>query len=71
MTALTMAKALNAGLRRALEADPKVVIAGQDVGKLIVAAGIIVGAAAATFVSLTGSPTIRSLLDYFIQRMLT
>jgi 2-oxoisovalerate dehydrogenase E1 component beta subunit len=34
MTALTMAKALNAGLRRALEADPKVIIAGQDVGKL-------------------------------------
>jgi len=34
MTVLTMAKALNAGLRRALEADPKVVIAGQDVGKL-------------------------------------
>jgi 2-oxoisovalerate dehydrogenase E1 component beta subunit len=34
MTTLTMAKALNAGLRRALEADPKVVIAGQDVGKL-------------------------------------
>jgi pyruvate dehydrogenase E1 component beta subunit len=31
---LTMAKALNAGLRRALEADPKVVIAGEDVGKL-------------------------------------
>jgi pyruvate dehydrogenase E1 component beta subunit len=29
-----MAKALNAGLRRALEADPKVVIAGEDVGKL-------------------------------------
>jgi pyruvate dehydrogenase E1 component beta subunit len=34
MTTLTVAKALNAGLRRALEADPKVVIAGQDVGKL-------------------------------------
>jgi len=34
MTMLTMAKALNAGLRRALEADPKVVIAGEDVGKL-------------------------------------
>jgi 2-oxoisovalerate dehydrogenase E1 component beta subunit len=34
MSTLTMAKALNAGLRRALEADPKVVIAGQDVGKL-------------------------------------
>ena len=34
MTMLTMAKALNAGLRRALEADPKVVVAGEDVGKL-------------------------------------
>jgi pyruvate dehydrogenase E1 component beta subunit len=31
---MTMAKALNAGLRRALEADPKVVLAGQDIGKL-------------------------------------
>ena len=29
-----MAKALNAGLRRALEADPKVVLAGEDIGKL-------------------------------------
>ena len=34
MTKLTMAKALNAGLRRALEADPKVVLAGEDIGKL-------------------------------------
>src|SRR5215204_4230477 len=34
MTVLTMAKALNAGLRRALEADAKVVIAGEDIGKL-------------------------------------
>jgi len=34
MTMMTMAQALNAALRRALEADPKVVIAGQDVGKL-------------------------------------
>jgi 2-oxoisovalerate dehydrogenase E1 component beta subunit len=34
MTMLTMAKALNGGLRRALEADPKVLIAGEDVGKL-------------------------------------
>jgi 2-oxoisovalerate dehydrogenase E1 component beta subunit len=34
MTMLTIAKALNAGMRRALEADPKVVIAGEDVGKL-------------------------------------
>ncbi|MDN5804125.1 MAG: alpha-ketoacid dehydrogenase subunit beta, partial [Microlunatus sp.] len=31
---LTMARALNAGLRRALEADPKVVLAGEDIGKL-------------------------------------
>jgi 2-oxoisovalerate dehydrogenase E1 component beta subunit len=31
---MTMAKALNAGLRRALEADPKVVLAGEDIGKL-------------------------------------
>jgi 2-oxoisovalerate dehydrogenase E1 component beta subunit len=31
---VTLAKALNAGLRRALEADPKVVLAGEDIGKL-------------------------------------
>jgi pyruvate dehydrogenase E1 component beta subunit len=34
MIRLTLAKALNAGLRRALEADPKVVLAGEDIGKL-------------------------------------
>ncbi len=34
MTKLTLSKALNAGLRRALEADPKVVLAGEDIGKL-------------------------------------
>jgi 2-oxoisovalerate dehydrogenase E1 component beta subunit len=34
MTRLTIAKALNAGLRRALEADPKVLLAGEDIGKL-------------------------------------
>ncbi|WP_114559087.1 alpha-ketoacid dehydrogenase subunit beta [Desertihabitans aurantiacus] len=34
MTTLTMAKALNAGLRRALEADPKVLLCGEDIGKL-------------------------------------
>jgi 2-oxoisovalerate dehydrogenase E1 component subunit beta len=34
MSKLTLAKALNAGLRRALEADPKVVLAGEDIGKL-------------------------------------
>ncbi|TSD93933.1 alpha-ketoacid dehydrogenase subunit beta [Skermania sp. ID1734] len=31
---ITLAAALNAGLRRALEEDPKVVIMGEDVGKL-------------------------------------
>jgi pyruvate dehydrogenase E1 component beta subunit len=31
---LTLGKALNAGLRKALEHDPKVVIMGEDVGKL-------------------------------------
>jgi len=31
---LTMGKALNAGLRRAMENDPKVIILGEDVGKL-------------------------------------
>ena len=34
MSKLTLVKALNAGLRRALEADPKVVLAGEDIGKL-------------------------------------
>ena len=33
-TVLTMAKALNEGLRKAMEDDPKVVIMGEDVGKL-------------------------------------
>ena len=31
---LTLAKALNRGLRRALQADPKVLLAGEDIGKL-------------------------------------
>src|SRR5580700_10991061 len=35
MTApVTMAKALNAGLRKAMEADPKVLVMGEDVGRL-------------------------------------
>jgi 2-oxoisovalerate dehydrogenase E1 component beta subunit len=33
-TPITMAKALNNGLRKAMEDDPKVVIMGEDVGKL-------------------------------------
>ncbi len=31
---MTMAKALNEGLRRAMEANPKVVLMGEDIGKL-------------------------------------
>jgi 2-oxoisovalerate dehydrogenase E1 component beta subunit len=34
MATLTIAKALNEGLRKALEDDPKVLIMGEDVGKL-------------------------------------
>ena len=34
MATLTLGKALNAGLRRAMEEDPKVLIMGEDVGKL-------------------------------------
>ena len=34
VTTMTLAKALNAGMRRALEADPKVLLAGEDIGKL-------------------------------------
>ena len=34
MTVLTMAKALNEGLRACLERDPKVILMGEDIGKL-------------------------------------
>jgi 2-oxoisovalerate dehydrogenase E1 component beta subunit len=34
MAMLTLAKALNEGLRKALESDPKVLIMGEDVGRL-------------------------------------
>ncbi|GGL48547.1 alpha-ketoacid dehydrogenase subunit beta [Planomonospora parontospora] len=34
MTTLTMAKALNEGMRKAMEDDPKVLVMGEDVGKL-------------------------------------
>jgi pyruvate dehydrogenase E1 component beta subunit len=34
MTKMTLARALNAGLRRAMEDDPKVLVMGEDVGKL-------------------------------------
>ncbi|WP_055482592.1 alpha-ketoacid dehydrogenase subunit beta [Sphaerimonospora mesophila] len=34
MTTLTLGKALNEGMRRAMESDPKVLVMGEDVGKL-------------------------------------
>ena len=34
MSTMTLAKALNAGLRRALDANPKVLLYGEDIGKL-------------------------------------
>src|SRR5450432_3093092 len=34
MTTLTLSRALNAGLRKALELDPKVIIMGEDIGRL-------------------------------------
>ncbi|MDT7639675.1 MAG: 2-oxoisovalerate dehydrogenase component beta subunit [Pseudonocardiales bacterium] len=34
MTKITLAKGLNAGLRKAMEEDPKVLVIGEDVGKL-------------------------------------
>jgi len=34
MTMLTLSKALNEGLRKAMEHDPKVLVMGEDVGKL-------------------------------------
>jgi pyruvate dehydrogenase E1 component beta subunit len=34
MAQLTLAKALNEGLRKSMEADPKVVLMGEDIGKL-------------------------------------
>ena len=34
MSTMTMARALNAGLRRAMETDPRVVLLGEDIGRL-------------------------------------
>ena len=34
MSTITLSRALNAGLRRSLESNPKVMIMGEDVGKL-------------------------------------
>ncbi|MCU1444147.1 MAG: 2-oxoisovalerate dehydrogenase, partial [Cryobacterium sp.] len=34
MSTMTLAKAINAGLRRAMRDDPKVVLMGEDIGAL-------------------------------------
>ena len=34
MSKITIGKAINAGLRRAMERDPKIVVMGEDIGKL-------------------------------------
>jgi len=44
---------------------------GQDIGKIIVAAGIVLGVIGATAAALTGSTTIQSLVDYFMGTVLT
>jgi hypothetical protein len=44
---------------------------GQDMGKLIVAAGIVAGTIGSTIAVVTGSPLIQSLVDFFMQTMLT
>lgn len=56
-----------------LSGDPVQIgsLKGQDVGKLIVAIGIVVGVIGATLVALTGSPAIKALIDYFTQKVLT
>jgi hypothetical protein len=43
---------------------------GQDVGKVIVAAGIVAGVVGATLASVTGSPAVQSLVNFFTQTML-
>ena len=44
---------------------------GQDVGKLIVAVGIVAGVLGATTAVVTGSPFVQSLVDFFTQTILT
>jgi hypothetical protein len=44
---------------------------GQDVGKVIVAAGIIAGSIGMTLAGLTGSRWIQSIVDFFTGTMLT
>ena len=53
------------------EPDQLGTLKGQDVGKLLVAAGIIVGVLGATVAAITGSPAVTRFVTYFTERMLT
>jgi hypothetical protein len=55
-----------------LSGDPQQLgsLKGQDVGKLIVALGIIVGVVAATLASLTGSPAFKAIVDFLTEKIL-
>ena len=44
---------------------------GQDVGKILVAIGIVLGVLGATLAEVTGSASLRSLVDYFTLTMLS
>ena len=44
---------------------------GQDVGKVLVGAAILVGVIGATISSVTGSPVVQRFLDYFVGTVLT
>ena len=53
------------------EPDQLGTLKGQDVGKLIVAAGIVAGVLAATIASVTGSSSAQAFVDFLIQKMFT
>jgi hypothetical protein len=53
------------------EPDQLGTLKGQDVGKVIVAVGIVVGVAGATLANLTGSSAIRSFVDFLMRTILT
>jgi len=53
------------------EPDQLGTLKGQDVGKIIVMAGIVLGVIGATIASITGSPAIQSLIDFFTNTVLT
>ena len=53
------------------EPDQLGTLKGQDVGKVIVAAGIVAGVIGATIASVTGSAVAQAFVDFLIQTMFT